>query len=77
MQNNDGGTGYIYKYLEDTINRVEISWRGLILRNWDAEEVFYADPDTGNLTLSGRIETKSGHIGGWEINEHMLAGTGI
>ena len=77
MKNNTGGSGYIYEYMPNTVDRVEISWQGLILRNWNGDEVFFADPDTGNLTLSGRIETSSGHIGGWEINDHMLAGAGI
>ena len=77
MKNNNGGSGYIYEYMPNTVDRVEISWQGLILRNWNGDEVFFADPDTGNLTLSGRIETSSGHIGGWEINDHMLAGAGI
>lgn len=38
------------------VDRVEVSWDGLKLRNWDNKEVFYADPDTGNLTLRGKIE---------------------
>lgn len=42
--------------LNDDVARVEISWDGLKLRNWNNEEVFYADPDTGNLTLHGRVE---------------------
>ena len=77
MQENTGGTGYIYKYLNNTVNRVEVSWRGLILRNWESEEVFYADPNTGNLTLNGRIVTQSGKIGGWDISADMLSGAGI
>lgn len=77
MQENTGGTGYIYKYLNKTVNRVEVSWRGLILRNWESEEVFYADPNTGNLTLNGRIVTQSGKIGGWDISADMLSGAGI
>lgn len=77
MQENTGGTGYIYEYLNNAVNRVEVSWRGLILRNWENEEVFYADPNTGNLTLEGRIETQSGKIGGWDISADMLAGAGI
>ena len=38
------------------INRVEISWNGMRLRNWENEEVFYADADTGDLTLKGTLE---------------------
>lgn len=37
------------------IKRVEISWDGLILRDFDNRRVFYADSDTGNLTLRGEI----------------------
>ena len=37
------------------INRVEISWDGLKLRNWDNKEVFYASADTGDLTLEGTL----------------------
>jgi hypothetical protein len=47
------------------------------LRNWENDEVFYADPNTGNLTLNGRIETQSGQIGGWDISADMLSGAGI
>lgn len=54
------------------IKRVEISWNGLILRNWKNEEVFYADPDTGNLTLKGQIEATSGKIAGWTIEKDRL-----
>ena len=56
----------------DQIVRVEISWNGLVLRNWENERVFYADPDTGNLTISGRIEANDGHIGAWEFNAHRI-----
>ena len=56
----------------DQITRVEVSWEGLILRNWDNERVFFADPDTGNLTLKGKIEASSGHIGTWQFDEHKL-----
>jgi len=59
------------------VRRVEVSWDGLKLRNWDNETVFYADPDTGNLTLKGRIEATSGRIGGWEIGTNTLQGSNI
>jgi len=61
----------IAKILPTDVDRVEISWKGLILRNWDNEDVFFANPDTGNLTLR-KITAESGKIGGWEINEHSL-----
>ena len=54
------------------IKRVEIGWRGLILRNWENKEVFYADADTGNLTLKGRIEASSGKIGAWNIDDNKI-----
>lgn len=56
----------------DEIARVQVSWDGFILRNWLNEKVFFADPETGNLTLKGRIEADSGRIGAWEINQHRL-----
>ena len=51
------------KLLENDVSRVEISWDGLKLRNWNGDEVFYADPDTGDLTLEGRIKASSMIIG--------------
>lgn len=59
----------------DQITRVEVSWQGLILRNWDNERVFFADPDTGNLTLKGKIEASSGHIGTWQFDENKIWST--
>ena len=73
----DGSTIYSYDKLPQTINRVEISWQGLKLRNWKNDEVFYADPDTGNLTLEGNIIANSGTIGGWTITDEMLSGNGV
>jgi len=58
---------YLYGITKKDINRVEISWDGLKLRNWAGDEVFYADPDTGNLTLSGTVRANGGNIAGWEI----------
>ena len=57
---------------KNLIKRVEIGWNGLILRNWLNEDVFYADADTGDLTLKGKIEATSGHIGTWSFNSHKL-----
>ena len=51
------------------IKRVEISWQGLVLRNWYNQKVFYADPSTGNLTLKGTIEAESGRISGWNFDD--------
>lgn len=50
--------------LSRDINKVEISWDGLIIRNNDNEKVFYAD-ENGNLTLAGVINATAGNIGDW------------
>lgn len=47
------------KTLNKTIDRVEVSWDGFILRNWKDDKVFFADPDTGNLTVKGNIQATS------------------
>lgn len=73
----DGSVVYAYDILPNTINRVEISWKGLTLRNWKNEDVFFADPDTGDLTLRGCVKAESGTIGGWTITEEMLSGSGV
>lgn len=60
-----------------TVRRVEISWDGLKLRDWNNNLVFYADPDTGNLNITGRITATSGTIGGWQIDTDKLVSRGI
>lgn len=55
----------------EKINRVEISWDGLILRNNSGDTVFNADND-GNLTIVGNIQAATGKIGGWNILEKSL-----
>ena len=62
---------------DDIIKRVEISWDGLILRDWSNTKVFYADPDTGNLNLTGNIIAKGGSLGGWTITDNYLSGDQI
>ena len=57
------------------VRRVEISWNGLILRNWANQDVFFAESDTGNLRLKGHIESSSGTIGGWGLSPTALTGT--
>lgn len=42
-------SGDDYKVLSANVTRVSISWDGLKLRNWENEDVFYAEADTGNL----------------------------
>ena len=56
----------------DLIKRVEISWEGFKIRNFDNEPVFYADTD-GNLTLVGTINAGNGNIGGWHIAPNQLS----
>ena len=73
----DNQMKYLYGITKKDINRVEISWDGLKLRNWAGDEVFYADPDTGNLTLSGTVRANGGNIAGWEIQGNVLAGQHI
>jgi hypothetical protein len=47
--------GHEISNFPDILSRVEISWDGLILRNWNNENVFYADPNTGDLNIKGRL----------------------
>ena len=44
--------------LTENVDRVAISWDGLTLRNWNNDKVFYADANTGNLTVEGTIRAK-------------------
>ena len=54
------------------IKRVEVSWDGFILRNWQNQRVFYAEPDTGNLVISGTINATKGHIGTWIFDNDAI-----
>lgn len=70
--------GYIYQdatgqehTLEQDVDRVEISWDGLILRNLANEAVFQAD-QSGNLSITGKISAREGSIGGWLIEDRGL-----
>ena len=38
------------------IDRVELSWNGLILRNWNNEKTLSTNPNTGDLTVRGNIQ---------------------
>lgn len=62
-----------YINLTKTVKRVEVSWDGFKLRNWDNEEVFWADPDTGNLNVKGAIYAHSLFVGDDEkdFDEYM------
>lgn len=66
-----------YFSINSDVDRVEISWDGLILRNWNNDKVFWADPDTGNLNLTGNVKANSGSIGGWELTNDRLSGKGV
>ena len=57
--------------LQALINKVEISWDGLILRNNQGNSVFYAN-NNGDLTITGTITAKEGNIGKWQIVEDGL-----
>ena len=58
------------------INRVEVSWNGLIIRNKNGDSVFNAD-NNGNLTITGTIHAANGTIGGWHIvNNGIIADLG-
>ena len=57
------------------VKRVEISWEGLKLRNWENTDVFWADADTGNLHLTGTVNADAGYIGTWKIENGSLRGT--
>lgn len=50
-----GNYGDITDFPADGIQRVSITWDGLTLRNYNNEEVFYADPNSGNLYIKGSI----------------------
>lgn len=59
---------------QTSVDLVEISWDGLILRNKKGETVFNADRETGDLTIVGHFEANTGKIGGWSITEKGLEG---
>ena len=66
-----GQDGYYIKRLQQDVNRVAISWDGLTLRNYNNEKVFFADADTGNLTISGTIYAHGGVFDG-EVRARSL-----
>ncbi len=47
---------------------------GIKITDSNGNDAFYAD-DNGNLVLNGRIEAKSGTIGGWNITDWNLSST--
>ena len=58
------------------IKQVEVSWRGLIMRDFTNQKVFYADADTGDLVITGNFSAHGGNIGGWHVGTGKLeAGT--
>ena len=58
--------------MEKSVDRVEISWNGLVLRNFNGDDVFKADPNTGNLEITGTVVASGGQIGGWIVGESGL-----
>jgi len=60
--------------IDNDVDRVEVSWKGFILRNYKGEKTFYADPDTGNLNISGniRITGKNENNISAELTENRL-----
>jgi len=64
---NSEGLFLVNKKNDNTlINRVEVSWDGLKIRNKENTLVFSAD-NYGNLSITGTINAANGHIGGWNI----------
>lgn len=58
------------------IKQVEVSWNGLIMRNYQNQPIFYADSATGDLTITGNFSAHGGNIGGWHVDTGKLeAGT--
>ena len=57
--------------LQSTVNRVEVSWDGFKLRNWDGDEVFWASPNTGDLNIKGTIYAKALYIGDGSAEETL------
>lgn len=72
---NKEGSRAKYTKLEKDVARVEVSWDGFKLRNWNNDEVFYADPDTGNLHITGAINATSLFIDGNNGNKMSLDST--
>lgn len=58
--------------LTQAVDRVEISWDGLVLRNWAGHPTLSADPDTGNLIIEGTITANDGKIGPWSIDNDSI-----
>ena len=47
-------------YQKNTLNRIELGWDGLVLRNWYGHRMFWASPDTGSLVLEGAVWATGG-----------------
>ena len=69
---NEDGLSLIKKTGEVELKRVEVSWDGFLLRNNENTVVFDADPDTGDLMITGTITATAGNIGDWIIDEGYL-----
>lgn len=53
-----------YKILTKDVTRVSINWQGFTIRNWDDDAVFFANADTGDLTVRGTIYATGLYISG-------------
>lgn len=59
------------------IKQVEVSWNGLIMRNYQNQPIFYANSATGDLTITGNFSAHGGRIGGWHVDNTKLESVGI
>lgn len=50
--------------LQTDVNRVSITWDGLTLRKWDNTPTLWADADTGDLHIKGKLEAATGTFTG-------------
>lgn len=62
---------------QEGIKQVEVSWNGLIMRNYQNQPIFYADSATGDLTITGNFSAHGGSIGGWHVDTGKLEARGI
>lgn len=50
--------------LQTDVNRVSITWDGLTLRKWDNTPTLWADAETGDLHIKGKLEAATGTFTG-------------
>ena len=54
-----GGSYTLKRVTGVAVDRLSIDWNGLTLRNWNNQEVLYADSDTGNLHITGNFNAQT------------------